>query len=568
MRHLTRRSWVALALLALALGSGLLFRAGEIGIKRQFSHDEIISYIAATGHQDRYQWAVNGGLTDRWVPASEWKSLTQPGSFWDFGQIRSGLAHTDTHPPLYFWILHVWVAIFGVSLRWGLVLNAIIATLTGVVLFLLARRLLRNSIEAALVVLVWTVSPPVLKTSMMARHYDLFALMTVIFAFLVVRAVDLERPFRWRDAAVLAVVTAAGVLTHYQFSIVAVTGGLYACFVLLRRSRPRLWRVGLSMVAGAPIFVALAPQFYLSVRRQQDWQAHGFSMNALNERIHEVWSALYPFFGLSVHDLRRAPNYSVLVTKPFWSFLADGGAARAGAVVVLLAAVALAVCLFVEPMRSPVRRYFARVDTTGMTGALFFLIGVLGGIFAMYLAFRSPHYAVGDHYQAAGWVFLAFTPVLAARLLPRRAQYAVVIVFWIMLLMPAGFGRLHTLRNHSPNPRPMLAAAHRVVLDGPDRGNGSRVLFWLPDKTMVYAAWQTDLLSDPSAWIPEMRPRDVLVDMPFPPNKPIYLDAIKGLLAPRLVTHRTRLGVLGVGRTYLLLAGPGVSSQSPQVPAP
>lgn len=49
--------FVALLVLAFALLAGTALRARELSIKRQFVHDEAISYIAATGH-----------LSHNWLP--------------------------------------------------------------------------------------------------------------------------------------------------------------------------------------------------------------------------------------------------------------------------------------------------------------------------------------------------------------------------------------------------------------------------------------------------------------------------------------------------------------------
>ena len=106
------------------------------------------------------------------------------GPPFDFGQIISGLAKHDVHPPLYFCLLHIWTLVVGVKFWTGPSLNLIIDVLCGAALFGLARRLLRDPVAAALVVLIWSVSPAVRMTSSMARMYSLEALFSVLFVWL------------------------------------------------------------------------------------------------------------------------------------------------------------------------------------------------------------------------------------------------------------------------------------------------------------------------------------------------------------------------------------------------
>lgn len=556
--------FVALLVLIAALLTGTALRAHELSIKRQFDHDEAISYIAATGHEDQYEWAADGGLTDRWVPAADWKKLMEPGKFWDFGAISAGLAHTDNHPPLYFWILHIWIAVAGVHLKAGIALNILTTLATGVVLFFLARRLLKDPLEAALVVLVWDASPPTLPTSMIARQYDLFAFFVALFALLLVRATDLELPFRRRDFAALALVTAAGMLTHYQFVVVVATGLAYAAIFLLRRHRRRLLGVVGSFVAGLPIFLIAAPRFYLSVWGQAESQAHGFSVSALWVRVHNVASGLYPWFGLAVSDLRAAPGFAAAATRPLWGPLASGAAAAAFGAALLCACAALAIALALPGSRAKVRAYLGRIDTTGVVPALVLLAGVAGGVIGMYLLFRSPVYAMHDRYLAPVWVMLAFLPVLVARLLIGRSRYVAVAVFLVLVMLPASLGRLHTLRNPSPSPGPALQAASHVVIDGPNRANCSRLLFWINDATPVFVAWQSQLRQHPDAWLPELRTGDLYLNLRIRSNTPSSFAATERLVGTRFAMHARRGGIRGVGRMFVLTEkAPSSSGTSP-----
>ncbi|MGD0998759.1 MAG: glycosyltransferase family 39 protein, partial [Thermoleophilia bacterium] len=162
----SRTALVALILIAAVL-LGTAFRVDSMRHKHGLHIDEVISYITAAGRLGDFSHPGATTLDGAWVPAAQWKSGLGPGRTFDFGQIISGLAKHDVHPPLYFCLLHIWTLVVGVKFWTGPSLNLIIDVLCGAALFGLARRLLRDPVAAALVVLIWSVSPAVRMTSSM-----------------------------------------------------------------------------------------------------------------------------------------------------------------------------------------------------------------------------------------------------------------------------------------------------------------------------------------------------------------------------------------------------------------
>ncbi|MDQ4072410.1 MAG: glycosyltransferase family 39 protein, partial [Actinomycetota bacterium] len=227
--------------LALALLACLLVAAGGLRLaggadKSGLTHDESISYLAAACHQGHYARITLSGEPPfgRWVAASDWKRLLRPDRALCLGDIGRDLAREDIHPPLYFWLLHVWALVFGVGLWTGLSLNIALATLTSLALFGLGRRLLADPLRAAGVAGVWSLSPAAIRVFGEARQYELLALLAVVFVWQCLRFADPATRPRYRDAAGLAAVTAAGALAHFLFSLVAVAGAALLAV--------RLWR--------------------------------------------------------------------------------------------------------------------------------------------------------------------------------------------------------------------------------------------------------------------------------------------------------------------------------------
>lgn len=218
----------------------------------------------------------------------------------------------------------------------------------------------------------------------------------------------------------------------------------------------------------------------------------------------------------------------------------------------MFACVALALGLAIPRSRAKIQAYLGRINTTGMVPTLVLAAGVAGGVIAMYLLFRSPVYAIYDRYLAPVWVLLAFLPVLVARLMIGRVRYVVVGVFVVLVMLPASLGRLQTLRNLSPNPGPALQAASHVVVDGPARGNCSRLFYWIPNATPVFVAWDSDLLHRPDAWLPELQSGDLYLHLKIDSNTlPLFL-AMKRLIGTRYAMRARRDGVRGVGYMFVL----------------
>ena len=108
-----------------------------------------------------------------------------------FSKIGFDIAHYDIHPPLYFWILHVWILIVGVHTWSGPVLNILISMINIIILFGFAKYILDNSKDAIYVAYTYALSPAVIFTSLDARQYDLFALFTIIFTWQIIKFLNL-----------------------------------------------------------------------------------------------------------------------------------------------------------------------------------------------------------------------------------------------------------------------------------------------------------------------------------------------------------------------------------------
>ena len=150
------------------------------------------------------------------MAARSWQRFVEPEAFACFGTISQDLAALDLHPPLYFWILHVWLGLFALH-RWTLVaLNLVFAFGTLAGLIILGRRVFGSTLSGAVLALIWAASPLPAVAGTEGRPYELLAFATVGFFVQLVTCCDQDAAVRWRLAA-LAGWTVAGILTHYLF---------------------------------------------------------------------------------------------------------------------------------------------------------------------------------------------------------------------------------------------------------------------------------------------------------------------------------------------------------------
>jgi len=173
------------------------------------------------------------------------------------GRMLAHVARTESTPPLWYalaWLAHRLGAplqdVRGLSVLFG----AVLAGLTVV-----AARAVLPLAPAALAGVLVAVGGQFAAAGWELRAYALLALLSVVFALALERAVT--QPARW-SAAVLVLVTSAGLLTHYFFAFTAAAGGAWLWLEPHARSSRR--RVTLALLGGAAL---AAPWLPFAVRQ-------------------------------------------------------------------------------------------------------------------------------------------------------------------------------------------------------------------------------------------------------------------------------------------------------------
>ena len=346
-------------------------------------HDDVISIVTATCNEGNF---LTSPLKGQWVDVSQWQQYWQLNSHWCFGQIKSDMVHYDIHPPFYFWVLHIWFVLFGVSLVSGLMLNLVVVCLTAVIIYVTCRVLAVSSTLSFLATLAWTVSLPSRTAVGVIRQYSLFTMLTAVL--LLVAVLWLEKKQR-RYLFGLCVVLVAGTLTHFQFPIPAGVTVLFATAILWRRRAFReIAQLMVAVVVAAVVFVVVEPNFMESVLRARD-QAQSFTSPQLFQRIGAVIPTALQFF--NPLDWSHPLPYGLLDwSQPQYLVI------NLLSIVIGVGATYLVVRTVVRAIRSGPRG----LDGWLTVGRLPICAGVLCllAIVAMYVSFISPVQAIGLQY--------------------------------------------------------------------------------------------------------------------------------------------------------------------------
>lgn len=480
-----RLDHAALVLLAVALVAGTGLRLHALSANPNVQHDEAWSYASAAGRLGPFLAAMGGeqgtsslgpDLTGRWVPAGVWRGFWTSDGLSGVSRIAPDLSSYDVHPPLYFGLLHGWVAAFGEDVRTGRALNLVFAALTLLGIYGLARALGFVPLEGALAALVWAVSPAVVSISALARQYDLLALTTVLLVWGLVRVCapgSRGRSVRVLDAVWLAAAAAAALLTHYQAVLLVAGAAVWAVAGALRRgasARRLWWPAPAALAAGTLAGALLAPGWSQAFSRERE-RLREFSTPTFYEKLDAIGLTLARFLGAPVIAL---------------------GAMVAAILVLLL------VLLVVPRAR---RALVARIRSarSGWWTVLFFLAVTAGGVCLQNLLFLSMPPQIGARYLAMAWPFVAFLPLLVFGLWP-RARYALTAALCLLVLLPATVAS--PLLNGSGDRLPLrqLAGADAVLVDNVGAGELPRFLWYVPADAPVFAGTQDRLLADESAW--------------------------------------------------------------------
>ena len=170
-----------------------------------------------------------------------------------FTQIITGTA-ADTMPPLYYFLLHVWMRI-STQIWWMRVLSILLSMSALVLLYFIARRV--ASKRAAMWALVWgVVSPFQIYHAQELRMYTLLQLAQVAYIFFFVKIIQADRP-GWRLWAGFVL---SGVISLYTHNLAIFFLPVADLYLLMRK---RWYLLGKVVLAQAGMVLLFSPWIFL-----------------------------------------------------------------------------------------------------------------------------------------------------------------------------------------------------------------------------------------------------------------------------------------------------------------
>lgn len=472
-----------LLLVVILLGAGV--RLIGIATKARFTRDEAVSYLCAAGRQGEFLLVIKHKdyPYGAWSKAAQWKKFWKADKYFCFGLINSDLLQYDIHPPLYFWLLHIWTLIFGVHLWTGPSLNFLLDLFTAIAIYQLSRKVFDEPASAVMVVVLWFLSPSVIETSLIARQYSLLALFCVLFCIAVLRFTNQPRTVGVKTLLAVVFITVGGVLTHYYFVLLAVAATLWVVYVLRSHLKTvLLWLSG--MAAALVVFLALNFNSYMTFRRYK----HGLNPIEWEQLGHRLMRAVCSMFPYRCKDI--ISKYELPTILSVGIFLT-------------IAVIAFIVLILL------IRRKSRFNGFTGLARQnLFFFILMFiwfwGLIVGAYLMFKSPKHSMGGRYLTMAWPFFAITVVALLDTLGKYRKAAGYILCSAVILSGAGFifaeHCYYRLRN-LPEADKMVNSASSIVIDNTCMGVLPQIVCYLPNDTVVFAARQEDLIADKEKWL-------------------------------------------------------------------
>jgi hypothetical protein len=201
------------------------------------------------------------GLADRPIWVDEGFSLLYATIDWtEVVELR----RVGTNPPLYHFLLSLWVDAFGPTALSMRSLSAIFGIGSILAGYFLARRLLGPAVGLMTAGLL-AVSNLAIAYSQEARFYALTQLLSIVSSLALCGLIDRRR---WRDALIYALLMAVLVWVHTFGWFVLAAHGVWGLAAATRRGRRERWHLlGLGAAAFAFVVISFLP--WVSILREQ-----------------------------------------------------------------------------------------------------------------------------------------------------------------------------------------------------------------------------------------------------------------------------------------------------------
>ena len=252
------------------------FSYGFFVQKESFHSDEAWSFGLANSYYEPYI-QYNDDVTeikntDTWVSGQTFKDYftVQKGQRFSFGSVYYNMSH-DTHPPLYFFLLHFLCSFFPNQYIFslGFIINMIAYIFMAIYIYKLLVLITKSRAFSLIGVLFSTFSLAMLCMTMYVRMYMLVATIAVIYTYINAKLFYYEE-YRSKISSyiLLGIISCIGAITDnfflpYAFAITAV---MCICW-LIKRQFKTFFKYASCMLIGIGLSIAIFPKTVMSAFR-------------------------------------------------------------------------------------------------------------------------------------------------------------------------------------------------------------------------------------------------------------------------------------------------------------
>lgn len=449
---------------------GIIFKTG-------ITHDEVISFISVTGNQEAYHHVVKnkkhpyGNI----VPVAEWKKLWTPGCTLCFKKIQSDLMDYDLHPPFYFWLLHLFILIFGVHMWTGLVLNLVIEIMTAIILYRFAFQVLKSKEKAWISIILWGFFPSTIDTFMSIRQYSLFVFFSLLLIYSVSIFITNEKN-KIIHCVVPGMTICMGLLTFYYFVFVVFGCGIW---ILLQCRKNKKIKIVISLIilfCSLLLFFSIHPGFIKHLGKISQIQKENMGIKDLFYRLGIMLIFFCPhrfFIGI------RSKTPIILPISLF-------------ALVLLITLISIIII-----KRKQLFVYFNKLENNKK-----YIIFILSWLFLynafLYLGFFSPEHAMTGRYLSI------INPLLVIILVLFFNKKKIFNMIYIITIT-AGILSVSAESVYGSYLRGFTYDYYKkntqlIILDNVKRGYLPRYLWYVPGQIYIIAATEEDLIKSLPEW--------------------------------------------------------------------
>lgn len=308
--------------------------------------DEIWGYGLANSYYKPHIFMTNDEETetyaDKWVSGEVFKdyiTVDEEDRF-AYDSVLSNMK-IDSHPPLYYLILHTISSIFmgEYSLWYGFSINLVCFVVLQIFLYKLMKFLTKSDAWALMMVAFYGFSVGTLDAFIFVRQYGMVTMFAVMTMYYHAKLLYSQKKEEFRNNLIkLAVAVMGGSLTHYYFIVfVFIMAACFFFYYLLKRKNGRLLAYSLVMMGAVLVtFTMSGALSVIGLGPELDWDGGGEAVTTgittltaggigtLFSFVSGVVNILYhPFFDTSFNIVVRCILYDIFgldfyPNLPYW----------------------------------------------------------------------------------------------------------------------------------------------------------------------------------------------------------------------------------------------------------